>query len=92
MEQIASSISKFNEEVEETILACCSASSPEEYAKEKTNLEKYVDTLNKKLANLTDFSEARFQEMRGRTEAYFKEYVEVEEGGWRVVVPSEEAK
>ena len=29
LEQIASSIAKFNEEIEETILACCCAQTPE---------------------------------------------------------------
>jgi hypothetical protein len=49
-----------------------------------------VQALNASMASLTDFSEEKFQELRDRTEAYFAEYVEVEEGGWRIVLPPEQ--
>ena len=42
------------------------------------------------MSSLTDFSEEKFQEMRDRTEAYFKEYIETEEGEWKVVIPKED--
>ena len=51
---------------------------------------KYVKGLTDNLASLTDFSEEKFQEMRDRSEAYFKKYVEIEEGDWKIVVPHED--
>jgi len=89
LERIAGSIAKFNEEIEETILACCDAENVEDYNKERLNLEKYVKLLEQGLSNVMQFEEGKFQEMRDRTEAYFKKYVEVKDGEWTIVIPAE---
>lgn len=39
---------------------------------------------------VTDFKEENFQDMRDRTEAYFKKYVEIADGEWTVVIPEED--
>lgn len=52
----------------------------ESYSKSKLNLEKYVNNLTKSIGNLTNFKEEELQEMRDRTEAYFKKYVEIADG------------
>lgn len=46
--------------------------------------------LKKNMSSISEFDEAKFEEMRERTEAYFKKYVEIEEGDWTIVVPSED--
>lgn len=53
------------------------------------NLEKYVSNLSKSIYSLTDFKEEGFQEMRDRTEAYFKKYVEIADGEWTIVIPED---
>lgn len=42
------------------------------------------------MAHMINFNEEYFQEMRDRTEAYFKKYVEIQEGQWTIVIPSDE--
>jgi hypothetical protein len=54
------------------------------------NLEKYATTLNKNINAITDFREENFQDMRDRTEAYFKKYIEIADGEWTVVIPEED--
>lgn len=49
-----------------------------------------MKALEGNLGNLTNFSEASFQEMRDRTEAYFRKYVEIQDGDWTVVIPEDE--
>jgi hypothetical protein len=71
-------------------LLCSTAEDFEGYSKEKLNLEKYVNKLNQNITFITDFREENFQEMRDRTEAYFKKYVEIADGEWTVVIPQEE--
>lgn len=42
--------------MEETILSCCLADTPEEFEKQKTNLQKFVKILTNNLESLTNFS------------------------------------
>lgn len=48
-----------------------------------------MKSLNSSIAVLADFDERNFEEMRERTEAYFKSYIEQAEGEWIVVIPAE---
>lgn len=32
------------------------------------------------------FDEEKFEEMRERTQAYFKEYAEIQEGDWTLII------
>jgi hypothetical protein len=54
------------------------------------NLEKYAATLTKNINAVTAFSQQNFQDMRDRTEAYFKQYVEIADGEWTVVIPQQD--
>ena len=44
------------------------------------DLQKYILDLTKNLKSIEDESEDKFDEMRDRTDAYFKQYIEVKEG------------
>ena len=44
LEKVSTSIAKFNDELESTIMRCCASQTPEEYAKERLNLDKYEES------------------------------------------------
>lgn len=51
------------------------------------DLEKILIEIGKGVDLVVDFDEGRIEEMRERTEAYYREYVEIEEGEWTIILP-----
>ena len=42
--------------------------------------------------SIEEENQDKLEEMRERTEAYFKQYTEVKEGEWTIVLPKEDDK
>ena len=56
LEKVSSSIGKFNEELEGTMMKICASSTVEEFAKQRLNMEKYVNCLRESIKNVTGYS------------------------------------
>ena len=67
-----------------------------QFKKERTSkllidvdLEKILKELGKNINLVISFDEDKIEEMRERTEAYFKEYTEIQDGEWTIVLSEE---
>ena len=98
-EKMSANIRKYNQFLLDAIQKCVNGESDDKIDIELTSmfknnldLEKYVLLLTKNLNSIEEGNEEKFEEMRQRTEAYFKHYIEVKEGDWTIVLPEEKEK